>query len=230
MKATHEHEFEAQPGLPEKLPKGEHILWQGAPHWWALGVHAFHLQSLGIYFALMLALQASILSGQSEDWSLRPLLITGTLIALTLGALAAWAWMSASTSLYTITNKRVVMRVGVVFSFTFNLPLHQIESAQELHRKDASSDISLTLKKSDRISWLHLWPHARPWVLHHPEPTLRCIHEGTQCAQILRSAWERVNAQAAASAFGGTPASESQPSHPSAGAACELKASLMDSA
>ena len=31
MKALHEHEFEAAPGLPEKLPQGERILWQGAP-------------------------------------------------------------------------------------------------------------------------------------------------------------------------------------------------------
>jgi hypothetical protein len=194
MNATHEHEFEAQPGLPEKLPAGEVILWQGAPNWKALGVHAFHLKSLGIYFAMMLALQASYLSGQGEDGSYKPLLITGSLIALTLGSLASWAWMSASASMYTITNKRVVMRVGVVFSFTFNLPLQHIDSAQELHRKDTSSDISLALKKSDRIAWLQLWPHARPWVLQHPEPTLRCLNDGAECAQILKSAWGALNA------------------------------------
>ena len=30
MSRQHEHEFEAAPGLPEKLPAGEHILWQVA--------------------------------------------------------------------------------------------------------------------------------------------------------------------------------------------------------
>ena len=61
MRATHEHEFEAALGLPEELPTGEQILWQGAPNWISLGVEAFHLRSLGIYFGLMLLLQLSYL-------------------------------------------------------------------------------------------------------------------------------------------------------------------------
>ncbi len=209
MKATHEHEFEAQLGLPEKLPKGEHILWQGAPDWWGLGVHAFHLRSLSLYFALMLALQASYLSEQGGDWSMKPMIITGTLIAVTLASLAAWAYMSAKASMYTITNKRVVMRIGVVFSVTFNLPLQQIVSAQELIKGD-HCDISLTLKASDRIAWLHLWPHARPWVLKHPEPTLRCLRQGRQCADVLKSAWLDINAVNSDNAHTSAAASPSQ--------------------
>ena len=192
MKPTHEHEFEAQLGLPEKLPKGEFIVWQGTPDWWALGVDAFHLKSLGLYFVLMLVLQASYLSEQGGDWSMKPMLMTFSLIVLTLGSLAAWAYMSAKASMYTITNKRVVMRIGIVFSVTFNLPLQQIVSAQELHKR-GSSDISLKLKGSDRIAWLHLWPHARPWVLNQPEPTLRCLKDGQVCAEHLKSAWTKLN-------------------------------------
>jgi len=193
MRATHEHEFEAALGLPEELPKGEQILWQGSPNWISLGVEAFHLRSLGIYFGLMLLLQLSYLSGQEEDWSAKPLLITAFMVILTLGTLWAWSWMSAKASMYTITNKRVVMRVGVVYSLTFNLPLKQIIGAHELHRKGGTSDLSLTLKKEDRIGWLHLWPHSRPWVLNHPEPTIRCIPDGALCADILKSAWLEVN-------------------------------------
>jgi hypothetical protein len=45
------------------------------------------------------------------------------------------AWLSARTTVYTITDKRVVMRIGIVLSLTFNLPLRQIESAGlKLHR------------------------------------------------------------------------------------------------
>jgi len=193
MRATHEHEFEAALGLPEELPKGEQILWQGSPNWISLGVEAFHLRSLGIYFGLMLLLQLSYLSGQEEDWSAKPLLITAFMVILTLGTLWAWSWMSAKASMYTITNKRVVMRVGVVYSLTFNLPLKQIIGAHELHRRGGTSDLSLTLKKEDRIGWLHLWPHSRPWVLNHPEPTIRCIPDGALCADILKSAWLEVN-------------------------------------
>jgi Bacterial PH domain len=193
MIPTHEHEFEAQLGLPEKLPEGEVILWQGAPNAWAMGVHAFHLRTLGIYFALMLLYQAHDLLEQDTESLLRPMLMTSFLVVMTLLSLAAWAYMSASVSMYTLTNKRVVMRIGVVFSVTFNLPLHQIVSAHELHRNDLSSDISLTLKPADRIGWIHLWPHTRPWALKWPEPTLRCIQGGQDCAQLLKSAWIKAN-------------------------------------
>jgi len=201
MRATHEHEFEAALGLPEQLPKGEYILWQDAPNWKSLGVEAFQLRTLTIYFCLMLLLQLSYITGQSQgdDWSAKPLLITGFMVALTLGALWAWAYMSAKASMYTITNKRVVMRIGVVFSLTFNLPLKQIVGAHELHRTNGkngtngTSDLSLSIKKEDRIGWLHLWPHARPWALSQPEPTLRCIANGIRCAEILKAAWLEEN-------------------------------------
>ena len=193
MRATHEHEFEAAPGLPEKLPAGERILWQGAPDWKSLAVQVFHLRSLSIYFALMLSLQVSYLSGQVTDWSYKPLALTASMVILTLGALSAWAWWSAKTCLYTITNKRVVMRVGVVYSLTFNFPLKQIISAHELHRSNGTSDLSLTLKAEDRIGWLHLWPHTRPWIINQPEPTLRCVKNGVQCAVVLKEAWLEAN-------------------------------------
>ena len=51
MTPHHEHEFEAAPGLPEPLPAGERILWQGAPDWRALAVHVFHVRKLAAYFA-----------------------------------------------------------------------------------------------------------------------------------------------------------------------------------
>ena len=49
-----EHEFEAQYGLPEKLPEGERILWQGAPDWQVIARRVFHVNKVAIYFALML--------------------------------------------------------------------------------------------------------------------------------------------------------------------------------
>ena len=78
MRATHEHEFEAQTGLPEKLPQGEVILWQGSPNWVSLAVEAFHLRALGIYFSIMLLLQASYLTAESEEFNLSQLLLTQT--------------------------------------------------------------------------------------------------------------------------------------------------------
>ena len=52
-----EHEFEAALGLPEPLPAGETILWQGAPNWIAMAKHVFRLQWLAVYFAVIVVLQ-----------------------------------------------------------------------------------------------------------------------------------------------------------------------------
>jgi hypothetical protein len=115
----HEHEFEASPGLPEKLPANEHILWQGAPDWWQLAVHALHVRSLAFYFAGMMAIQAAFL--QADGQPLVPsLALSAGLACLALGLLAATAWFSASTTLYTLTNRRIVMRIGIVLTLTFN--------------------------------------------------------------------------------------------------------------
>ena len=51
------------------------------------------------------------------------------LALLALGMLATLAWLMASTTAYTLTNRRVVMRVGVVLSVTFNLPFARIAAA-----------------------------------------------------------------------------------------------------
>jgi hypothetical protein len=37
---------------------GEHVVWQGAPDWRSLAVHAFHVRKIALYFVFMLALQA----------------------------------------------------------------------------------------------------------------------------------------------------------------------------
>jgi hypothetical protein len=65
MKATHEHEWEAAPGLPSDLPPGERVVWQGAPDWKRLAIHAFHVRKVALYFALMLAVQAPL----SSKWT-----------------------------------------------------------------------------------------------------------------------------------------------------------------
>ncbi|MFC7690375.1 hypothetical protein ACFQY5_13045 [Paeniroseomonas aquatica] len=53
-----EHENEPIWGLPEQLPAGERILWQGRPDWRALTRRALHLPLLAGYFALLLATHA----------------------------------------------------------------------------------------------------------------------------------------------------------------------------
>jgi hypothetical protein len=193
MKPNHEHEFEAAPGLPEPLPASEKILWQGSPDWRVLGNEAFHLKTLSIYFALMVALQA-LLSWDAAlglSKNLMALLTSSLLACVALGLLALTAWLSASTTLYTITDKRIVMRIGIVLTLTFNLPFSRIQAAQIKNSKNGKGNIAVDLQGPDRIAYLHLWPHARPWHLKQPQPMLRALPEVANVGSLLQASWEK---------------------------------------
>ena len=189
----HEHEFEAAPGLPEPLPASERLLWQGAPDWKQLALHVFHVRTLAVYFGVMMVLQTLYLLGEPQPRLLVPL-ATSLVLSLTALAVLSWlAWMTARTALYTLTNKRVVMRIGIVLTLTFNLPLRMVAAASVKPLKNGSGDIALKLAGDDHIAWLNLWPHAKPWALKNPEPCLRCISDAVRVGERLALAWREAN-------------------------------------
>jgi hypothetical protein len=187
MKATHEHEWEAAPGLPSALPLGEHVVWQG--DWKRLAIHAFHVRKVALYFALMLAVQAINLTAPEGQVDWKPWVVAGSLYALALGLLVGTAWMSARSTLYTLTNKRVVMRIGIVLTLTFNLPFKRIAGASLKTQGAGAGDIALALHPEDRIGWAHLWPHQRAWHVTQPQPTLRCVPDSQQVGEQLLALW-----------------------------------------
>ena len=72
--ASAEHEFEAELGLPEPLPKGERMLWQGSPEWRILARDALHTRQLSIYFAVLLGWRgASWVGGLIGRFMYRPI-------------------------------------------------------------------------------------------------------------------------------------------------------------
>jgi hypothetical protein len=185
-----EHEFEAALGLPEPLPRGERLLWQGAPDWRVMAREAMHLRMLAVYFAVLLGVRAvNVLAtgGSVADAGLAMLWLL-PLAAAALGLLALLAWLVSRTSVYTVTDRRVVMRIGVVLGITFNLPYSQIVSAGLRTNKDGTGDITLVLADTDHIAYIHLWPHARPWHLKRTEPMLRALPQVQGVAQILADA------------------------------------------
>jgi hypothetical protein len=189
----HEHEFEAAPGLPETLPVGEKILWQGGPDWRQLAVHAFHVRKLAVYFALMIGLQAMVIKHQPFDMILASLMTSAMLALTAVGMLTGIAWFASHTCLYTLTNKRVVMRIGIVLTMTFNLPLVRLAGAAIKARGRGCGDIALTIKQPDRIAYLHLWPHARAWHLKNPQPSLRCVARSAEVSELILQAWRSAN-------------------------------------
>ena len=189
----HEHEFEAAPGLPEALPAGERLLWQGTPDWKLLALHVFHVRTLAIYFSVMVAFQAMYLLGEPQARLLVPLATSVALSLTALGLLTWLAWLTARTALYTLTSKRVVMRIGIVLTLTFNLPLRMVAAASVKPLKNGCGDIALKLAGDDHIAWLNLWPHAKPWALKNPEPCLRCIPDAVRVGERLSQAWREAN-------------------------------------
>lgn len=189
---THEHEFEAAPGLPEPLPANERLLWQGSPDWRALARHRFHVVKLTVYFIALLAIRAGFVlnDGGTVRELVSPLLVLGLMGAFAVGVAALMAWMTARTTIYTITDRRVVMRIGIVLTLTLNLPLRRIDGAAVRRPDDLTGDISLQLTGPDRIAYAHLWPHARPWRFARPEPVLLCLPEVQRVSALLTAAWD----------------------------------------
>jgi hypothetical protein len=183
-------DFEPIPGLPDELPEGEQIVWQGRPQWRSLARHTFKLRWLAAYFATFAAARvvAGIRGGAGLDGVPRLLLLPAGLAVACLGLLVAVAWLNASAALYTITTRRVVLRIGVALPMTWNLPFKRLASANLKVRNQGDGDIVLELKAPDRIAWLQLWPHAQPWRLAKARPTLRTIAEPERVASLLADA------------------------------------------
>ncbi len=197
-----EHGFEPELGLPEPLPQGERLLWQGSPDWKTLALRGFHVRKLAIYFAVILAARAATIAstgGSVADAAIAALWLLPAVV-LALGLITLMAWLCSRTTVYTVTDRRVVMRIGIVLSVTFNLPMRALESASVRLHANGCGDIPLTIAGEDRIAFVHLWPHARPWQFARPEPMLRCVPDAAQVAQRLSAAWAATTGLAAAAA------------------------------
>ncbi len=178
------------PGLPEDLPEGEDILWQGSPAARALARSVFHVRALGVYFSILLALRGYNAWSDSQSVAHTLVAILWLLpVALAVIAMVyVMAWLTAKTTVYTITTKRVVLRIGVVLDLTLNLPYERLESVGLHVRADGSGDLPLRIMAPNKIAYAHLWPHARPWRLAHPEPMLRAIPDALQVGSVLAAA------------------------------------------
>lgn len=176
-------------GVSEALPPGERILWEGAPDPRALARHLLFVRPLAGYFAVMIlwwvvANRERAASG--AFWGtlgLQLALVTAVLG----GAVYVARWIARSTT-YAITDRRLVMRLGIIFPLTVNVPLRYVQGAQARRFGDRSGQIALQLNTTERLAWLVLFPHVRPWRFSRPEPLLRGLTDPTKVGEILREA------------------------------------------
>ena len=121
-------DFDPVRGLPEVLPAGERMLWQGSPRWQDMALHAFHVRKVAVYFAVI-TLSVVVLrlsDGSSLLDALKPVLWYLPLTLVAVGLLSGLAWASAKTTIYTITTKRIVLRIGIALPMSLNVPLSLI--------------------------------------------------------------------------------------------------------
>jgi hypothetical protein len=208
-----EHDHEPVRGLPAYLPPGEQILWQGAPAWRGLARRAFHLRKVALYCAAMLLWRGwvELADGASAAGAALAMLKLAPVALAAIAVLAALGWLYARATVYTITSRRVVLRIGVALPITINIPFAIIGSADLRRHGDGTGDLALGLAGSGRIAWLHLWPHARPWHLARPQPMLRALPEAERAAALLAAALAAAEAERAPAAAAAAKAPETGP-------------------
>ncbi|MEL5877829.1 photosynthetic complex putative assembly protein PuhB [Cereibacter sphaeroides] len=182
--------FEPIPGLPERPPQGETLLWQGRPAAFALAREAYKVNWIAAYFALTALWRAS--TGWADGGL--PMAVAYAVPYLGLGAvtyllLLLGAYWQARATIYSLTTARVILRIGAALSVTLNLPFKQLESAALDLRKSGTGTIALRMKAPNRISKLVCWPHIRPWKWRG-EPAMRCVPDAERVARLLSDAAE----------------------------------------
>ncbi len=190
MRVFHDEEDETAgepvPGLPAALPEGEAIVWQGQPRAMSFALNVFHLRLIGLYFVVATGYRVAGLLREGAEVGV----LTGAVLSAGLICLAAFALLyglavlMVRSTLYTLTTHRVVLRYGVAIRKYINLPFGQIESAGLNLNGTGTGDIALRLA-GGKVSFLNLWPHARPLRFFRVEPMLRALPEPRHVAGLL---------------------------------------------
>lgn len=184
------YEYEPTPGLPEVLPEDEYVVWQGSPSTWGMAVDVFHIRKAMLYFSVFVVLRGLAHGDNGLAGALWAALQVVPLAALGLAILGSLAWVHARSTLYTITNRRVVFRHGVAIQMMVNLPFEALTDAS-FRSRGAWGDLPMRFRGEYGPSYAHLWPHVRPWRWQHPEPAMRAVPNievvAQQLAKVVKS-------------------------------------------
>ncbi|GAB1480470.1 photosynthetic complex putative assembly protein PuhB [Paracoccaceae bacterium] len=196
--------IEPVPGLPERPPLGEELLWQGRPDALMLAREAFKITWVAGYFVALAVCRAAVVADGSPASVVAVMLPYLVIGAVACGLLYGMAVVQARSTVYTVTTARVAMRIGAALTVTLNLPFRQIGAASLAARRNGTGTIALQTLGETRISYLVCWPHVRPWHLARTQPALRCIPDAARVARLLADAAEtRLNEPVVARAAAG---------------------------
>ena len=150
-------------GIAEPLPKGETVLWSGRPEAWRFARRQFRLGWVAAWFVALAALRGFEAWQAGAGWwgvavrasSQVPLAL------LALGLLAGLGMVMARSSTYALTQRRLVMNIGVALPITFNIPLRYVDAVSLREHDGDLVDLVVTLGQGGKASVTALWPHVR---------------------------------------------------------------------
>lgn len=156
----------------------EKVLWKGRPALGLLARNAFHTRKLGLYFAGLATI--ALIAGNTTA-----AIVSAVLGTLLIALLYLLAWVTARSTLYILTDVRLIMRIGAAMETRVNIPLKQVKAAHYRDRGADHGDIALELEGERLLGNLLLWPHVRPWHYTHPQPMLRSIAGAASVARMI---------------------------------------------
>jgi Bacterial PH domain len=166
-------------GLPDHLPEGERLIWQGKPDWKRLAINAFHVRKVAAYFTLIIVLQGALRLANGATWAeaLNAVPVLFGLGVIACAILVVLAYASAKTTRYTLTSKRALMKVGIALPVIINMPFKQVDGVSFANTGKGCGTIVFKTGGQTRLAYLLLWPHAKPWHITKPQPAFRDIAE-----------------------------------------------------
>ncbi len=184
-------EFEIEPveGLPESPPEGEEILWQGRPDWWQLTWESLSMPwVLGYFVLLALWRFISVVDQMPLGQAIGATAPFALLCAVVVALLCFVGYVQARCAMYTVTNRRVAMRIGAALTMTLKLPYQQFANDMMDLRKNGTGTIAFETMGDTRLSYILCWPHVRPWYINPSQPALRCIPDAQRVADLIADA------------------------------------------
>ena len=179
--------FEAPKNILDAIPNGESILWKGRPSLWGFSWNLFGLKWITLYLSILSIV--SVARFFASDFytafyvDFLPFFLSGIFASIILIGLAATQTYS---TVYIITENRVIIKTGAALSFLISMPFKKIKEVNLQKRGASIGTISVELLSEKRVPYISCWPSVRPWKFKRTQPAFSCIGSVDEVATILR--------------------------------------------
>lgn len=179
--------FEAPKNILDAIPNGESILWKGRPSLWGFSWNLFGLKWITLYLSILSIV--SVARFFASDFytafyvDFLPFFLSGIFASIILICLAATQTYS---TVYIITENRLIIKTGAALSFLISMPFKKIKEVNLQKRGASIGTISFELLSEKRVPYISCWPSVRPWKFKRTQPAFSCIGSVDEVATILR--------------------------------------------